>query len=338
VNDAVLLRAEGLSCRFGDVAAVDGISLEVRRGEVFALLGESGSGKSTLLRLLAGLQAPSAGRIWLGGEDITTRPPYERPVNLMFQHHALFPHLSARDNIAFGLERLGLPRAEVGSRVDQLLAMVRLAPKAARKPHQLSGGEQQRVALARALARRPRLLLLDEPLAALDRGLREQTRTELLATLAATGTTCIVVTHDPEDAMAMADRIAVMHAGRVRQVGTPREIYHRPATREVAALVGHVNLIERTDDGAGDPVTLALRPERVGLARERPAGDVDAVAGLVRRRKDLGSTTQYQIETADGVLLRVSLANTGHEVDGDYRDGDPVWAYWSRSSPVALAP
>ncbi len=238
------LVTEKLEKRFDETLAVDDVSLSIGRGEIFALLGSSGCGKSTLLRVLAGFEKPTAGRVLLGGQDIAQFPPYDRPMNMMFQSYALFPHLDIWENIAFGLKREGLPRAEVKQRVGEMLDLVQLGPFAKRKPHQLSGGQQQRVALARSLAKRPKLLLLDEPLGALDKKLREQTQFELVNIIEQVEVTCVMVTHDQEEAMTMANRIAVMSKGRVLQVGSPQEVYEHPANRFVADFIGNVNLFE----------------------------------------------------------------------------------------------
>src|SRR6266702_6861518 len=243
-GDMPLLRTEGVTKRFGTFRAVDDLSLDIRAGEFFALLGPSGCGKTTLLRMLAGFETPDEGRILLGGRDIAPVLPHERPVNMMFQNYALFPHLNVRDNIAFGLKRAGMSRAAIGTRVAEMVALVKLDGMEKRKPDQLSGGQKQRVALARSLARRPKVLLLDEPLAALDKKLRESTQLELKDLQQRLATTFVIVTHDQDEAMALADRIAVMDRGRIAQVGTPTEIYERPSSRWVAGFVGNVNLIE----------------------------------------------------------------------------------------------
>src|SRR5437870_12474708 len=239
-----LLRIDAAVKKFGGFRAVDGVSLDIRAGEFFALLGPSGCGKTTLLRLLAGFESPDEGRILLDGKDIAQVLPHQRPVNMMFQNYALFPHLSVRDNIAFGLKRAGMARAAINTRVSEMVALVKLEGLEKRKPDQLSGGQKQRVALARALARRPQLLLLDEPLAALDKKLRESTQLELMELQRRLGMTFVVVTHDQEEAMTMANRIGVMDAGRLKQVATPRELYEAPASRWVAEVVGHVSLFE----------------------------------------------------------------------------------------------
>src|ERR1700709_1155324 len=242
--DMPLLRIDGVVKRFGGFTAVDKLSLDIRAGEFFALLGPSGCGKTTLLRMLAGFETPDAGRILLGGKDIARVLPHQRPVNMMFQNYALFPHLTVRDNIAFGLKRAGMPRSKIDSRVAEMVALVKLEGLEKRRPDQLSGGQKQRVALARSLARRPQVLLLDEPLAALDKKLRESTQLELMELQRRLGMTFIIVTHDQEEAMTMASRIGVMDAGRLEQVATPRELYEAPRSRWVAEFVGDVNILE----------------------------------------------------------------------------------------------
>src|SRR3954471_2927903 len=249
VADMPLLRIDGVTKRFGGFVAVDKLSLDIRAGEFFALLGPSGCGKTTLLRMLAGFETPDAGKILLEGRDIAQALPHQRPVNMMFQNYALFPHLNVHDNIAFGLRRANMPRHEIAIRVAEMMALVRLEGLEKRKPDQLSGGQKQRVALARSLARRPQLLLLDEPLAALDRKLRESTQSELIELQRRLGTTFIIVTHDQEEAMTMANRIGVMDAGRLEQVATPRQLYEAPASRWVAGFVGDINLLDGQIDG-----------------------------------------------------------------------------------------
>src|SRR5881392_2166523 len=257
--DMPLLRIEGVSKNFGSFRAVDRLSLDIGAGEFFALLGPSGCGKTTLLRMLAGFETPDEGRILLDGREIAHVLPHERPINMMFQNYALFPHLSVRDNIAFGLRRTRMARADIDTRVAEMVALVKLEGLEKRKPDQLSGGQKQRVALARSLARRPQLLLLDEPLAALDKKLRESTQLELMELQRRLGMTFVIVTHDQEEAMTVADRIGVMDAGRLQQVATPRELYEAPATRWVAEFVGDVNLFDGQINREGIPVTMAQR-------------------------------------------------------------------------------
>jgi putrescine transport system ATP-binding protein len=294
-----LLELEGLSKSFGAHRAVDDVSLSVGAGELFALLGPSGCGKTTLLRTIAGFEVPTAGRVRLDGVDVTATPPHRRPVNMMFQSYALFPHMTVAGNIGFGLEQEGIDRSAIAQRVEELLALVRMPGLGGRKPHQLSGGQRQRVALARALAKRPKLLLLDEPLSALDRKLREETRAELVALQRRLGIGFVMVTHDQEEAFALADRIAVMLHGRVAQIGAPAEVYARPVCRDVADFLGVVNLFAGTtvpggvrlelgslmlhmDSGraAGEAVWVAVRPERVTIGEGPIAARVESVSFL----------------------------------------------------------
>jgi putrescine transport system ATP-binding protein len=341
VDDMPLLRIDGVSKSFGSFRAVDRLSLDIRAGEFFALLGPSGCGKTTLLRMLAGFETPDEGRILLGGRDIAPVLPHERPVNMMFQNYALFPHLNVRDNIAFGLKRAGMPRAAIDTRVAEMVALVKLGGMEKRKPDQLSGGQRQRVALARSLARRPKVLLLDEPLAALDKKLRESTQTELMELQRRLGMTFIIVTHDQEEAMTMANRIGVMDAGRLEQVATPRDLYEAPATRWVAEFVGDVNLFEgevtshelhrltvATRDGGAivvaeprQPITktsatVAIRPEKVKLSRRGLASDavnsqpINRLEGVVTDVGYLGGSTVYKVKLDSGAVVRSSMANT----------------------------
>ena len=306
-----LLRIEGVSKRFGDFAAVDHLSLDIYQGEFFALLGPSGCGKTTLLRLIAGFERPSAGRILLDGVDLAPVPPHRRPVNMMFQSYALFPHLNVEANVAFGLKQEGLPKAEIAERVADMLALVRLENFGRRKPQELSGGQRQRVALARALVKRPRVLLLDEPMAALDKKLRGETQFELMDLQRRLGLTFIIVTHDQSEAMTVADRIAVMDRGRLMQVAPPAEIYEQPNSRWVADFIGEVNLFEGRvgDDGMSvegtawgrlrvarqdrgrrrrTTVWVAVRPEKMRLTRREPPADAPAIRAGKRRRRDRG--------------------------------------------------
>ena len=359
-SGSAFLRIEEVVKDFSGVKAVDRVSLDIARGEIFALLGSSGCGKTTLLRMLAGFETPSAGRIVLDGQDLAGLPPYARPINMMFQSYALFPHLTVWENIAFGLKRDGMPRDQIAARVDAMLKLVQLGAYAKRKPHQLSGGQQQRVALARSLAKSPQLLLLDEPLGALDRKLREETQIELVNIIADVGVTCVMVTHDQEEAMTMASRIAVMSEGRVLQVGPPHEIYETPATRFVADFIGNVNLMDgrvTVDESdhvvvdcadcrhyvghgiTGTPdmaVTVALRPEKIELSRTPPVEEFNRVSGVVKDLSYFGSFTVYHLELASGARLKVSQNNTQRHRDDDLTWGDQAWAHWSREAHVVL--
>ncbi len=337
-NNKPFVRIKNVSKKFGDVLAVNDVSLDIYKSELFCLLGGSGSGKSTLLRMLAGFETPTSGTIEIDGQDMTEVPPYNRPVNMMFQSYALFPHMTVEQNIAYGLKRDGLPRAEINARVEELLALVKLQDYGKRKPHQLSGGQRQRVALARALAKRPKLLLLDEPLGALDKKLREETQFELVKIQESLGVTFIVVTHDQEEAMTLATRIGVMNQGEIVMVGEPTDIYEFPNSRFVAGFIGSVNMVEGivTEDEpdhvrirsaelgcdiyvghgvdcAPDQILWwAIRPEKMALSREKPEGinGANVTAGVVEEIAYLGDISVYQVLLESGKRLRVSQTNS----------------------------
>ena len=359
------LRTDQLVKRFDGVAAVDDVTLSINKGEIFALLGSSGCGKSTLLRMLAGFEKPSSGRVMLNGVDIASFPPYERPINMMFQSYALFPHLDIWDNIAFGLKREGMPKPLIAARVAEMLELVQLEAFAKRKPHQLSGGQQQRVALARSLAKKPQLLLLDEPLGALDKKLRERTQFELVNILESVGVTCVMVTHDQEEAMAMASRIAVMSHGRVLQVGTPKEIYEHPNCRFVADFIGNVNLFEgelTVDDADRCEVTtaygpvnvghgisgalgmaaaIAVRPEKIYISKAKPPDiSINVFRGKVREIAYFGSYNTFIVEIenqSDEVRsVKITQTNTTRHDDSDITWEDAVFFWWDDAAPVVL--
>ncbi len=361
-DQAPYIRIENVTKRFGEFIAVDHVSLDIQRKEFFALLGASGCGKSTLLRMLAGLETPSEGRILIDGQDMTTVPPYERPVNMMFQSYALFPHMTVEANVAFGLKQDGMPKGEIAERVGHMLDLVQLGTFARRKPHQLSGGQRQRVALARSLAKHPKLLLLDEPLAALDKKLREQTQFELMNIQDRVGITFIVVTHDQEEAMTLSTRLAVMDQGQIQQIGTPTEVYEFPCNRFVADFIGSINLFEgrveasadtvavRTDAGdielrveanapfpeAGAPVAVAIRPEKIAISRDRPDQAYNLCHGTVDEIAYQGSISVYQVAVDGGTRVRVTAPNQARtrqrEIDWD----DEVWLHWHADAGVLL--
>jgi len=323
ISNTPIVRIEGVTKRFGAITAVDSVDLAIERGELFALLGSSGCGKTTLLRLLAGFETPDAGRLVIDGQDMTGVPPHRRPINMMFQSYALFPHMNVADNVAYGLRREGLPKPEIATRVAQALEQVRLSDYAARRPAHLSGGQRQRVALARALVKRPKLLLLDEPLAALDRKLREGTRFELVRLQEELGLTFVMVTHDQEEAMSMASRLAVMDLGRIVQVGSPHEIYERPRSRFVADFIGIVNILPQGDGRRW----LALRPEKIALGVARPDA-AHAVAGKIVDAAYEGDRSLYRVATDDGSVLLVSIANVARTAE-TFRRGQSVWLGWA---------
>lgn len=366
---APFLLIDQLVKEFDGVRAVNDISVTINQGEIFALLGSSGCGKSTLLRMLAGFETPTSGRIALAGNSIVDVPPHQRPINMMFQSYALFPHLSVWDNIAFGLRRDGLPKAEVAARVEQMLALVQLGQYAKRKPHQLSGGQQQRVALARSLAKRPQLLLLDEPLGALDKKLRERTQMELVNIIEQVGVTCVMVTHDQDEAMSMATRIAVMSEGRILQVGAPGEIYETPNCRFVADFIGSVNLFDGritedepdhvvidTPDGEhyvshgitgnlGMDVSVAVRPEKIGIQiepatleeRASPAEHgYNCAQGVIVAMAYFGNETSYHVRLDSGTVVKVSRTNAARHDAARLEREQRVWVWWDGADIVVL--
>ncbi|MBR0654839.1 ABC transporter ATP-binding protein [Roseomonas arctica] len=307
----MLLEARGLRRSYGAAVALEALDLAILPGEFFALLGGSGSGKSTLLRLIAGLEAPDGGTLLLEGRDITRDPPWARPVHMMFQSYALFPHMSVAENIGYGLRRAGVAKAEQARRVAEVLALVKLEGFAARRPHQISGGQKQRVALARSLVMRPKLLLLDEPLAALDAGLREQTGFELRALQRATGAAFVMVTHDQGEALALADRVAVLEGGRLMQVGSPEAVYARPSSAFVARFLGAANIVEAAclSLAAAEPgaAAYALRPERIRLTPGGEAIGANAAIGQVREAAFRGDATLFVVALDGGGELRVMV-------------------------------
>jgi putrescine transport system ATP-binding protein len=354
---------EGINKSFGAFAAVDNINLRIYRGEMFALVGASGCGKTTLLRMLARFETPSGGRILIEDADMTHVPPHERPVNMMFQSYALFPHMTVQDNVGYGLKRMKLDGAVRSKRIADALDMVQLGAMAKRKPHQLSGGQRQRVALARALIRRPKVLLLDEPLSALDKKLREQTQFELMNIQSQVGITFVFVTHDQDEAMALSTRIAVMNRGQVVQVGTPSEIYEFPQSRFVADFVGTTNLFEGTVSGnqpghfivrsaeagcdlivdelgrfdPGQRVWVALRPEKIRLSKEPPAGDrVNRIKGTVWELGYLGNRSTYRIKTETGKLVTVFAQNDRRTSEWAIDWSDEVYLSWTANCAVLL--
>ncbi len=357
------MKLDAVAKRFGATAAIDGVSLEIARGEFFALLGPSGCGKTTLMRIVAGFEAPDAGRVMLEGRDLAGEPPHRRPINMVFQSYALFPHMNVEDNIAFGLKQEGMKRTERAKRIDEMLALTQLEPLRRRRPEQLSGGQRQRVALARALAKRPRLLLLDEPLAALDRKLREETQFELRRVQRALGASFVLVTHDQDEAMGMADRIAVMRDGRIEQVGAPREVYDRPASRWIGGFIGDINLFEATalaDVAAGAPcdvrlaidasthsvcaaaplrsggeVALGVRPEFMTMARVAPPMDV-CIGGEIVDVIFRGDTILARVRLDNGDVARVARANQGRADLAPPGPGDRVYLSFKPGDAVVL--
>ncbi len=360
-NAKPYIQFENVTKKFGDFTAVNNLSLTIFEREFFALLGASGCGKSTLLRMLAGFEEPTAGRIMLDGQDLRGIPPYRRPVNMMFQSYALFPHMSVEKNIAFGLKQEGMPSADIQKRVAEMLRLVKLEQFAKRKPHQLSGGQRQRVALARSVAKRPKVLLLDEPLGALDKKLREETQFELMDLQQELGLTFVVVTHDQEEAMTMADRIAIMDKGEVMQVATPAEIYEAPTSRFVAHFVGNVNMFEgkvadRTagtaritgasgaqivvDNGDAKPgsdIVFAIRPEKIKVSSKKPAEGVNALEGEVYDIAYLGDMTVYLVQLGNGKIVRASSVNAARVMENPLTWNDRAWISFRPDAGIVLA-
>ncbi len=358
-----LIRFQNVTKRFGDFTAIDDLSLDIFEQEFFALLGPSGCGKTTMMRLLAGFDNPTTGRIELAGQDIVPVPPNKRAVNMMFQSYALFPHLTVWDNIAFGLRRTPMPKPEIQARVEEMLKLTRLERFAQRKPHQISGGQRQRVALARSLAKAPKLLLLDEPLGALDKKLRQETQFELMDIQETTGTTFVIVTHDQEEAMTVASRVAVMDEGRLIQVSTPADLYEWPNSVYVADFIGEVNIIEGQATASGQdryqiswiegqpPLAatsqqafsdgqachLAIRPEKVTISAEKPEGADNAVQGKVLDIAYLGNLSTYHVQLASGTIIKAQSANTRRISRRSFTWEDPVWLSWTATAGVLLA-
>jgi putrescine transport system ATP-binding protein len=360
-NAKAMISIRNVTKRFGDFTAVNDLSLDIYEREFFALLGASGCGKSTLLRMLAGFETPNEGAILLDGVDLTGVPPYRRPLNMMFQSYALFPHMTVADNVGFGLKQEKMAKPAIAERVAQMLKLVKMSEFAGRKPHQLSGGQRQRVALARALAKQPKVLLLDEPLGALDKKLREETQFELTDLQYDLGLTFVVVTHDQEEAMTMADRIAVMDAGQIRQVATPAEVYEAPNSRFVADFIGSINLFDgevtRSDaaltelqspegfalrmvDGQsrsiGSHLTLGLRPEKIAVTHTKPDSGVNAVEGEVWDLAYLGDMSIFHVKLDSGKIIKASVVNASRSGSEVFTYHDRVWLSFAEDAGVVL--
>jgi putrescine transport system ATP-binding protein len=358
-----IIQIKDVSKHFGDFVAVNSVNLDVHRGEIFSILGASGCGKTTLLRIIAGFEVPTAGRIFIDGVDITNQPPYRRPVNMMFQSYAIFPHMTVEQNVAYGLQKERVPRSEIKSRVEDMLELVQLQQFATRKPDQLSGGQRQRVALARALVKNPKVLLLDEPLAALDKKLREYTQFELMGIQDRLGITFVVVTHDQEEAMILSNRIAVMNEGRVDQVGTPKEVYEYPNSRFVADFIGTINMfegfVEDVADGViavrcdsagatiralsaeppaiGEKVCLAIRPEKIFISQEEPESEWNtSLRGVVDDLGYFGNLSLYRIRLDNGKIVQVSAQNRRRSAERFLEWDDQVFISWRAQSVVVL--
>ena len=361
-SETPLIRIENVTKRFGDFTAIDGISLSIYAKEFFALLGPSGCGKTTLMRMLAGFETPTEGRITIDGTDMSNVPPNKRAVNMMFQSYALFPHLNIWDNIAFGLRRDKMPADQVAARVEEMLRLVQLQKFAKRKPHQVSGGQRQRVALARSLAKAPKLLLLDEPLGALDKKLRQETQFELMDIQEKTGTTFVIVTHDQEEAMTVASRVAVMNHGELVQVETPEVIYEQPNSVYVADFIGDVNLIEGRVDGLGEnaeldwaegraplrgqsngqlakgsSATFAIRPEKIAISSDEPTDRANRVQGKILDIGYLGNLSTYHVELPEGPVIKCEVGNRSRIERRDFTWEDEVWLSWSDTAGLVLA-
>lgn len=357
-----LLEIKNVSKLFDGIPAVNDVSLTINKGEIFALLGASGCGKSTLLRMLAGFETPTKGQIILDGQDLASTPPYRRPINMMFQSYALFPHMTVRNNIAFGLKQDRLPKHEIDTRVNEMLDLVHMRQYAQRYPHQLSGGQRQRVALARSLAKRPKLLLLDEPMGALDKKLREKMQLELVDIIERVGVTCVMVTHDQEEAMTMAGRIAIMDRGEFVQIGVPEDIYEHPNCRLSAEFIGSVNIFEgtlaedgsdfmiincpelshpiRVDHGAsmseGVALTVALRPEKIHFLTEIPADHTNYEKGVVVNIAYMGDISIYHVRLQSGKMVIATMPNVSRFREGQPTWDDEVYLYWEADSCVVL--